>query len=331
MESVFGRILGEVLAAVTETQDIDSLLRNVSATLLSLPWIDRVVIALCEPDITVPVVRSAIQKPAVSARLPSVGDKVAYSEDDLARLISHKLPYLQLTSGEEEKEKISEIGLCLVSVDSRFGLLVVGKSGGESFSSEECDLLVDLSKIISLAVENRLVLSGEWRAELRDSPTGFCSQRHFHAKVSEEIKRVDRYGGVFSILVAAIDNHDDPSREEGDSECREVLKVVAPLLKQRTREVDVVAACGKGELAVLLPHTDEVSSLRVANRLICGIREVKFDSKSSGKISFSIGSATYPDDSAFRDGLLEAADMALCCARATGGDRIISCREASAR
>ena len=331
MESLFRRILGEVLAAVTETQDIDSLLGSVSETLLSLPWTDRVVIALCEPDTAVPIVRSAVQKPTVSAKLPPLGDKAPYSEDDLARLASHELPYLQLISTEEEKEKVSEIGLCLASGDSRFGLLVVGKSGAESFSSEECDLLVDFSKILSLAVENRLVLTGEWRPELRDSLTGFCSQRHFQEKVSEEIKRVDRYGGVFSVLITSIDNHKELSPKERDSECGEVLKTVVPLFKQGLRDIDISARCSDGEIAVLLPHTDEDGSLRVANRLICGLREVEFDAKSPKKISFSIGAATYPNDSAFRDGLLEAADIALCSARASGGDRVMCCREANAQ
>jgi diguanylate cyclase (GGDEF)-like protein len=329
VESVFRRILGEVLTAVSETQDIDSLLGDVCATLLSLHWIDRVVVALCEPDITIPVIRSAVQKPGVGAKLPFVGDKVQYREEDLARLASHEVPYLQFASGEEESERISEVGLCLVSGDSHLGLLVVGKSGGRNFSFEECDLLLDFSRIISLAVENRLVSSGEWRAELRNSLAGFCSQRHFQAKVSEEIRRVDRYGGVFSILIAGIDNRDYLSRKKKDSECAEALKAVAPLFKQRIREVDIVAVCSESELAVFLPHTDEAGSLRVANRLISGLRQVEFNGKPPEKVSFSIGAATYPDDSAFRDGLLEAADIALCCARASGGDRVMSCKEAS--
>jgi diguanylate cyclase (GGDEF)-like protein len=230
-----------------------------------------------------------------------------------------------------EDEIFPEVLLPLASGTSSFGLISLSRKRRDKFTPEECDLLVDLGRVISLVVENKLLLSREWRIMPEDALTGLCTRHHFEARISEEIERVDRYGGVFSVLIAGIDNHEDTSRKKQNSLCSAVLKAIAPLFKQTLRDVDTAARCSEGELAVLLPHTDEEGSLRVANRLISGLRQVEFDGKPSDKVSFSIGAATYPDDSAFRDGLLEAADIALCCARETGGDRVMSCREAKAR
>lgn len=329
MESLFRRISGEFLAAATESKDIDSLLGRVSNSLLFSPWIDRIVIALCEADTTLPVVRSAAQKPDVDAKLPPVGVQVSYKEEDLAKLASREVSYLQFPSrGEGE---ISEVCLCLASGASNLGLLIAGRKRPGRFTLDECDFLVDLGRIISLAVENRLVLSGEWVLEPKNWLTGFCSQNHFKTRVSEEIKRVDRYGGVFSVLIAGIDNFDRLSPEKKELVCREILSAIAPLFKQGLRDMDLTGRCNETELAVLLPHTDEKGCLRVADRLISGLRQTELKVKYSEKISFSIGAATYPDDSTFCDRLVEAADIALCSARACGGNRVMTCREAKSR
>ena len=86
------------------------------------------------------------------------------------------------------------------------------------------------------------------------------------------------------------------------------LIAVANALMQSVREGEFVARMGGEEFAIILPDTDALASLTIAER--CR-RSVTAEWYEGPPVRMSAGVATYPLHATDADGLLRAADAAL--------------------
>lgn len=100
-----------------------------------------------------------------------------------------------------------------------------------------------------------------------DGLTGLANLKLLDARVSEEIQRWERYRRPLALVLLDLDEfgkiNDEFGREVGD----ELLQHVATILNGATRTLDVVARYGGQEFAVLLPETNEMGAMIVAERL----------------------------------------------------------------
>lgn len=100
-----------------------------------------------------------------------------------------------------------------------------------------------------------------------DGLTGLANLKLLDARVSEEIQRWERYRRPLALLLLDLDDfgkiNDEFGREVGD----ELLQHVATILNGATRTLDLVARYGGQEFAVLLPETNEMGAMIVAERL----------------------------------------------------------------
>ena len=100
-----------------------------------------------------------------------------------------------------------------------------------------------------------------------DGLTGLANLKLLDARVSEEIQRWERYRRPLALVLLDLDNfgkiNDEFGREVGD----ELLQHVATILNGATRTLDLVARYGGQEFAVLLPETNEMGAMIVAERL----------------------------------------------------------------
>lgn len=101
----------------------------------------------------------------------------------------------------------------------------------------------------------------------RDSTTGLANRIVLDQRMEEEISRWERSRRPLALLLMDIDGftniNADYGREVGD----EVLKHVATVASQAVRTVDVVVRYGGQEFAILMPETNEMGALIVAERL----------------------------------------------------------------
>lgn len=100
-----------------------------------------------------------------------------------------------------------------------------------------------------------------------DGLTGLANLKLLDARVSEEIMRWERYRRPLALVLLDLDDfgkiNDELGREVGD----ELLQHVATILNGATRTLDLVARYGGQEFAVLLPETNEMGAMIVAERL----------------------------------------------------------------
>jgi diguanylate cyclase (GGDEF)-like protein len=152
-----------------------------------------------------------------------------------------------------------------------------------------------------------------------DSLTGVLNRRSFLKVAEQEFQRACRYKTTFSILLLDIDHfkkiNDTYGHLAGDRALITFTSVVSSVL----RNVDVIGRYGGEEFVVLMPQTDALQALTVANRICSLVAEISILTVTNPlKMTVSIGLAVYqPDDTTIED-LLNRSDDALYRAKAKG-------------
>ncbi len=101
----------------------------------------------------------------------------------------------------------------------------------------------------------------------QDTLTGLVNRKSLDERVVDEIGRWERYRRPLGLVLMEMDDfggvNESYGREVGD----ELLRHVATILTHSLRTTDLVARYGGLEFAVLLPETNEMGALIVAERL----------------------------------------------------------------
>ncbi|MFZ2103568.1 MAG: diguanylate cyclase [Oricola sp.] len=158
----------------------------------------------------------------------------------------------------------------------------------------------------------------------RDSLTALFNHRTFHELLKEEAARTRRFNRPVSLLMIDIDHfkqvNDNCGHQAGDA----ILRGLSDLLVRQARAVDHVCRYGGEEFTVILPETDEVVAMQIAERLRAEVQRQRFDIGGGKKIGItvSIGVATHPEQAESPDGLIRAADTAVYAAKRGGRNRV---------
>jgi diguanylate cyclase (GGDEF)-like protein/PAS domain S-box-containing protein len=141
----------------------------------------------------------------------------------------------------------------------------------------------------------------------RDPLTGLANYRSLVAVLDSEIRRSQRTGREFALLLFDLDLLKQINDRYGHMTGSEALCRVADVLIAGCRNIDTAARFGGDEFAVVLPETGGESAKSVGQRLCDHLTN---DGRRP-KISMSVGVAIFPTDGKAVEAILHAADMAL--------------------
>src|SRR5712671_5680486 len=140
----------------------------------------------------------------------------------------------------------------------------------------------------------------------RDPLTGLANYRHLAEVLDMEIKRSERTGREFALLLFDLDGLKEINDRYGHLTGSHALCRVADVLSF-CRDIDTAARYGGDEFAVVLPETDAEAANNVAQRICESIANDGMEPI----LSVSIGVAVYPHDGERIEALLRAADVAM--------------------
>lgn len=144
-------------------------------------------------------------------------------------------------------------------------------SAFESLSSDNERLNQDLEetrKQLSKRNQTLQKLQDEIQTLKRnDGLTGLANLKMLDARVGEEILRWERYRRPLALVLLDLDDFGKINEEFGREVGDEMLQHLATILNGATRTLDLVARYGGQEFAVLLPETNEMGAMIVAERL----------------------------------------------------------------
>jgi diguanylate cyclase (GGDEF)-like protein len=156
---------------------------------------------------------------------------------------------------------------------------------------------------------------------VQDHLTNLFNRRYFDIALEKEIKRSARRRTDFSLLMIDLDNFKVINDVHGHLFGDKVLKELAAVLKQLSREEDTVCRYGGEEFIVLLPDTTSRGALHYGERVQAAVAENDFLHRH--RITFSGGIATFPSDGREAVILLKSVDVSLYQAKFSGKDCIV--------
>lgn len=315
--------LSKILNSVVSPDDVESLVEKACRTLCSIDGFDRVSVSLFDQEQNGFVERGCCEaKPEASVSYFSRRRVIAHCEESLlGQAVIHSLPYAYGTQGSPP---LSEVVVPLCSRENLIGALCVTSDRKEQFKETELEKLVDFGRILSVAIENRILSSSHREVHAQDGLTGLYTQRYLQSRLREEIDRVDRFGGRFSLAIMEVDSFAQFRKKHGYDAANAALVEISRQIVENLREVDVAARYGEKEFAVALPNAGREEAEVTARRIQEIVRNISFPGGNGQeeRLSVSVGIAVYPNDNPFTDGLLEAADMALARAKERGNNQI---------
>ncbi|MBX9668459.1 MAG: GGDEF domain-containing protein [Candidatus Obscuribacterales bacterium] len=163
------------------------------------------------------------------------------------------------------------------------------------------------------------------RLALLDPVTELYNHRTFVKELKAEMARSRRYSQRVSVCSLIVDNFDNIGTDYGTLTQDAVLKVVALVIRNSTREVDIAARYAPWQFAVVLPQTNAAGASLVAERIRLRVAAQVFSHNwKNFSITSSIGVATFPEHAPEYDELVARSIEAMECALDRGGDRVFS-------
>lgn len=161
------------------------------------------------------------------------------------------------------------------------------------------------------------------RLSVTDPLTGLNNRRRMMEVLENEVRRSRRLKHPFAVLMADVDHFKQFNDAHGHPAGDEILRRVAAILQETTRDVDFVARYGGEEFFVLMPELTGQGAAEVVDRIR---RRLAAEPLPTGDITLSFGVAEFPSHGDSGAELISVADSALYQAKRDGRDRVIVVR-----
>ncbi len=207
--------------------------------------------------------------------------------------------------------------------ERRIGVLnVTDKADGLAYSEYDLELLNAIAPQVAVLIDRAALKNkaGEFeQLSVTDVLTGLLNRRYLEERLSEEIKRSNRYGYPMSFMMIDVDDFKSFNDSYGHAEGDKALKMVGHSLRETLRSADVAARYGGEEFSILLPQTTPGEAETIAERLRENIASAEFSNR---QITVSIGIASCCLELNSAQELIVAADTALYEAKRRGRNNV---------
>jgi diguanylate cyclase (GGDEF)-like protein len=158
-----------------------------------------------------------------------------------------------------------------------------------------------------------------------DGLTELYNHRYFCDTLTEKVKIGNRENKPVSMIFIDIDHFKQYNDTYGHQKGDYILRKIGEIIKDNVRVDDIAARYGGEEFAVILPNTNEVQAMDIAEHLRKKIESTYFEGEESqpkGKVTASMGVSVYPDKSRSDVELIKSADDALYRAKFFNKNRV---------
>jgi diguanylate cyclase (GGDEF)-like protein len=203
------------------------------------------------------------------------------------------------------------------------GLITVARRD-HPFSDDDRALLRSLAAQATLALENVDLHHQVSRQAVTDELTGLSNHGRFQELLGTEMEQVRRYHHPVGLIMLDIDDFKSINDTYGHPQGDVVLRRVARVVADNSRDADFPARYGGEEMALILPHTGMEGAHAIAERVRTAVEALRIprnDEQGTLRITASLGVAATTDGS--KDALIADADAALYEAKRHGKNRTV--------
>ena len=260
---------------------------------------------------------SASESDATGSYIPHLNTNHGFSGSELEELESAEFNKVQ-TAGNHFlfKSKIERTPWTLfftVPMES-----VIGKALLSTLPVIIIGLLLVLSFVLLIRFKN---IERQLKdASLTDPLTGLKNRWYLDDAAQREIALADRSSQPLSIISLDLDRFKNVNDTWGHPIGDEILKLTARILRQCTRESDILVRLGGEEFAALLPQTDIAGAYGIAERVRREMEETRHPIAGTVTASFGVAEK-HPGES--YGSLYRRVDKALYRAKDFGRNRVV--------
>lgn len=204
------------------------------------------------------------------------------------------------------------------------GVLNFERAEKNGFTTAEIEFFTAVADHTAMAVQNARLHEQTVAMSVTDPLTGIANRRHLFQQLEAELSRARRYDTRLSLVMIDIDHFKHLNDSAGHRAGDDVLKQVCALLKRSIRKVDTLARYGGEEFVILLPQVTPEDAKEVAEKLRAAVADTSLEhgrSQPGGRVTISLGVATFPNDAQEQPRLIDCADSALYASKRGGRNR----------
>ncbi len=195
---------------------------------------------------------------------------------------------------------------------------ITNKINNEFFTEDDMKIIEEVANQAAVAIHN----SRLYELAVTDSLTQVFIRRHLFQRLTEELKRAERYNTPVTIIMLDIDLFKSINDTYGHICGDKVLVEITKIMRNAIREIDFIGRYGGEEFCIVLPNTDTAGSKHVARRIHRMLENLDFSwSGKPIRISVSGGIACYPEHTRSFTDLIRFADAALYHSKRTGRNK----------
>jgi diguanylate cyclase (GGDEF)-like protein len=164
---------------------------------------------------------------------------------------------------------------------------------------------------------------------IKDGLTGMYNRGYFQLRLNSEIRRSERYGRRFALILFDVDDFKQFNDRLGHHRGDLLLQAVGRLLRDSVRrsdthppyDMDIPCRIGGEEFAVILPEATIEQALSAAERLREDVEALDIEGAGA---TISVGIAAFPEHGVMLDSLFKAVDDAMHLAKSRGKNRVMA-------
>ena len=163
------------------------------------------------------------------------------------------------------------------------------------------------------------------KAKMIDPLTGAYNYRYFKRRIRDEINRGERYGHTFSMMMLNLDNLSEVNLKENASFGDALLESVSRAILESIRKSDCFIQLKEDSFMVIFPETSLASASGVVKKVKSRLKGMTLPPRGgeNGKITVSMGVASYPKDGKSEEELLKKVNKLTDPAAAKGKEGAI--------
>ncbi len=196
----------------------------------------------------------------------------------------------------------------------------------DRFDDDDFELVQLFATQVSIAIRNAEAYRAKEIEAETDDLTGLLNQGTFAKWLARSVED----GGRFGLLMLDLDVFKSVNDQFGHQVGDDVLRSVAAAVGAACRDTDRVFRYGGDEFTVICSATDAIGTRALAERIRSALGGIAVGSggrRLAGRVSASIGVATYPENGTTAYEVLLAADRACFAAKRCGRDNVATAED----
>ena len=220
----------------------------------------------------------------------------------------------------------SLIAVPLKIKQSTIGILYLNDFKEREFVAVKLELLSILTSFAAMSIDHARLHERTLQLACTDGLTGLFNHRQFKKIFTNEVARANRYKKTLSIILLDVDDFKKFNDTYGHPNGDVVLQEMANMLRELLRDCDTLFRYGGEEFVAVLPETDLLEAIKVAERIRIFVetespRFLTKITKTHG-VTVSVGVASLPVDGTDPNALLKTVDDLMYQAKREGKNRV---------